>query len=122
MLTASADAKFESHLKESSWVLRNVDEQVGYRLDQDVAAAEAAAGAKVVLKDGSVLDAAGNVSLQAEAKAPCQDRRWSDKSSGNELSVSFLYGEIDSDAEVDVQDGAQIKASNLSIKAENQGT
>ena len=37
-------------------------------------------------------------------------------------SVSAFYGEIDSDAEVDVQDGAQIKASNLSIKAENQGT
>jgi filamentous hemagglutinin family protein len=120
-LTASADAKFESHLKESSWVLRNVDEQVGYRLDQDVAAAEAAAGAKVVLKDGSVLDAAGNVSLQAEAKALAKTEM-EDKSSGNELSVSFLYGEIDSDAEVDVQDGAQIKASNLSIKAENQGT
>ena len=119
-LQASADAQYElSGL--SSLVLGNVDNEIGYSLDADVALAQAAAASEIVLGNGSVLQATGDIVLQANAAATAKTDM-KDISTGKELSISFLYGQIDSQAAVDVQDGAQITASNLSIRAKNQAT
>ncbi|NMB11017.1 MAG: leukotoxin LktA family filamentous adhesin, partial [Firmicutes bacterium] len=107
-LKASADAQYELDGL-PSLVLKNVDNRIGYSLEAAVALAEAAAASEIALENGSVLHATGDIVLQADAAATAKTEV---KDTGTErLSISFLYGEINSKATVDVQDGAKITAS-----------
>ncbi len=84
----------------------------------DVAIAEATAAAAVVIGSGANLEASGDVALGAHAQAVTNTAV---RQSGTEqdLSVSFIYGEVGSHATVDVVDGATISGQNLSISSQN---
>lgn len=120
-LKAESDAEYEWSGESDGLALKNIDDKIDFELDIDVATAEAKAASSIVIGTGSTLEAEGNVTLTATATATAK-ASMKDKDSGKDLSVSFLYGEVDSDATIDVQNGAKISAINLSLSAKNTAT
>lgn len=122
-LKAQSDAKYEFSNELASLITSNMDSELGYELDVDVAVARAKAESKIEIGSGSVLEAKGNVTLTADATATAEvTAKDKTKQEDHYFGIGFIYGEINSVANVAVQSGATIRATNLSLSAKNTAT
>ncbi len=84
----------------------------------NVAMAKADAGARIVVGDGTSLEAAGIVTLNASSTSEAGLMSLNTTLS-NVVSISFAYGEVGALSTVDIRDGASIRASSLDVAAKN---
>ena len=74
----------------------------------------------IILKNGSVLEAADTVSLNSESKAAASTYTIAKPAAaGGAFAVGIVYGETKSHASVDIQSGVTIQAENLDVDARN---
>lgn len=113
---SSASYEFESSTPVMGRVpSKHIDE--GIDVDFDVVVAQSTATSEVIVGGGSVLEAARDIELVSDSSATVKTET-KDKS-GDDLSISFIYGALTSTSKVDVQSGATIQGSNLSITSRN---
>ncbi len=79
---------------------------------------QATADAEIIISDGSSIEADGSVELTAESTASAGMLSFN-PNLNRAASIGFVYGNLDSNANVEIQDGASIKASDLSLSAVN---
>lgn len=120
-IRATSDAQHEFKSKTPLLARLSSDKTGGYQIDEDVVVTQASAVSEVIVGADTVIDAQGKVELLAHSTALAKSEL-KETESNTELSVDFMYGEVVSDATVDIQDGAAIKGSNLTVLAKNTST